>query len=244
MLKTLIIEDEEYIRKGLIKLIGEVTTEISIIGECSSVKEGVILMKNCKPDLVFLDIQLTDGNAFELLDQLDDKDFNIVFITAYQEFALQALKQDAVDYILKPVNKNELEIAISKVLKRPIKGYTPPLNTRNWQEENDRIILRLSDGYQVVNLKELTYCKSDKGYTTFYLENGKSHLSSRSLKTFENKLPVDRFFRVHKSYFVNMKFIDKYDRKGYVVLKNGTEVPVSNRKRDEFLSYFLQTKKD
>ena len=115
MIKALIIEDEEYIRKGLITLIDEITSEISIVGECGSIHDSLILMNACKPNLIFLDINLADGNAFDFLDQIERTDFKIIFITAHEEFALKALKQDAVDYILKPVNRNELESAISKV---------------------------------------------------------------------------------------------------------------------------------
>ena len=183
MLKALIVEDEEYIRKGLIKLIEELSSDISIIGECGSVQDALVLMKACNPDLLFLDIHLADGNAFDFLDQLDRTDFKIIFITAYEEFALQALKKDAVDYILKPLNKQDLDIAISKALKSPTNTYSPPLNTKSWNQENEKIILRLNDGFQVITLQELTYCKSDKGYTTFYMENGNSHLSSRPLKS-------------------------------------------------------------
>ncbi|PHR30823.1 MAG: DNA-binding response regulator [Fluviicola sp.] len=239
MIKALIIEDEEYIRKGLITLIDEITSEISIVGECSSIHDALILMNACKPNLIFLDINLADGNAFDFLDQIERTDFKIIFITAHEEFALKALKQDAVDYILKPVNRNELESAISKVMRSPLENYTPPINTKYWQEENEKIILRLSDGYQVIALDELTHCMSDRGYTTFFLENGNSYMSSRSLKKFEHKLPKNQFFRVHKSYFVNMKYVDKYDRKGYVLLKTGAEIPVASRKKEEFLSYFL-----
>lgn len=241
MVKALIIEDEEYIRKGLRKLVEEITSEISIVGECSSIQDALVLMNACKPNLVFLDINLADGNAFEFLDRTDRTDFNVIFITAHEEFALKALKKDAVDYILKPVNREELETAISKVMRSPVESYSPPTNLQNWQQENEKIILRLNDGYQVITLDELTHCVSDKGYTTFFLENGNSYMSSRPLKRFEDKLPSNRFFRVHKSYFVNMKYVDKYDRKGYIWLKDGTEIPVSSRKKEEFLTFFLRT---
>ncbi|MFK7784226.1 MAG: LytR/AlgR family response regulator transcription factor [Crocinitomicaceae bacterium] len=241
MHKALIIEDEEFIRKGLIKLVEEITSEISIVGECSSVNDALILMNACKPDLVFLDVNLADGNAFEFLDKVERVDFNIIFITAHEEFALKALKKDAVDYILKPVNRDELASAISKVLRSSNVNYASPNNLRSWHEENGKIILRLSDGYQVISLSDLMYCKSDRGYTTFYMSNGSSYMASRPLKKFEEKLPENQFYRVHKSYFVNMAYIDKYDRKGFVLLNGGAEVPVSNRKKEEFLTFFLDS---
>lgn len=242
MNRAIIIEDELYIRKGLASLINDMDEDITVVGECDSVKDAVVLINACKPDLVFLDINLKDGNAFDFLDQVDNNDFKVIFITAYEEYALKALKKDAVDYILKPVNADELCVAVRKALKLNggLHDTVEVDSKKGWKEDNEKIILRLNDGYQVISLSDLMYCMSDKGYTTFFLQNGNSFLSSRPLKKFENKLPNNQFYRVHKSFFVNMDYVDKYDRKGYILLRGGAEVPVSSRRKEEFLSRFLQ----
>jgi two-component system LytT family response regulator len=242
MIKAIIVEDMEYIRKGLISLLEQIEEDsINVIGECASIKEALVLVEACKPDLIFLDINLSDGNAFDFLEQTKECDFKIIFITAYEEYALEAFKQNAIDYLLKPIQADELQKAVEKVLAVTSNSKVAETSNklRNHEEGNSKIILRLSDGYQVVMLSQLLYCKSSGGYTTFFLENGKFYLSSGSLKNFEKRLNAANFFRVHKSFFVNMNFIDKYDRKGYVVLKGGVDVPVSNRKRDAFLKCFL-----
>jgi len=241
MLKTLVIEDETYIRKGLIAKINSLDKELTIIGESGSVKEAVILVKACHPDLIFLDINLLDGNAFDFLDQIEELSFKIIFTTSYEEYALKALKKGAVDFLLKPVEEDELTIAINKVI-----SSTSNINEeqiRNVHEEYNaqqgKLILRLQDSFQVIELKELLYCKSDKGYTTFYLSNGKNYMASKPLKDFESQLPEEIFVRTHQSYFVNINHIDNYNKKELVVLKDGQEIPVSIRKKESFLTKFF-----
>lgn len=242
MIKTLIIEDELYIRKGLVSLINMLNKGISIIGECENVKEAVTVAKACKPDLVFLDINLPDGTAFDFLEQTSKLNFKVVFITAYEEYALQALKNGAVDYILKPVDLDELEIAINKVIKAntTIKEEQITKVRKIWNNENEKLILSLRDTYQVVLLKELTYCTSNKGYTVFHLNNGNSYMTSKPLKEYEDALPKEVFLRTHQSYFVNINYIDAYDKSGYITLKSGKKIPVSTRKKEIFLSKFLK----
>ena len=244
MIKTLVIEDQPYIRARLVKLINDLDKDLLIVGECGSVSEAVITAKSCKPDLVFLDIDLGDGSAFDFLSQMETIDFKIIFTTSYDEYAIQALKVGAVDYILKPVEVEELEIAIEKAIKTNMSEGKKGIKAvqKEWQDESNRLILRLHDSFHVIRFNELMYGVSDKGYTTFYLANGKKIMASKSLKNFEDDLDECKFYRIHKSYFVNLDFIDKYDRKGYVILKDGTEIPVSSRKKDEFLIKFLGEK--
>lgn len=242
MLKTLIVEDELYIRKGLVSLINSLDKNLTILGECESVKEAVTVAKACKPDLIFLDINLTDGNAFDFLEQTTHLNFNVIFITAYEQYALQAIKNGAVDYILKPVDIEELEQAIDKAIQLQSTITTEQVDVIKNQlidRKKDKIILRLQEGFQVINFNELMYCKSDKGYTTFYLENNKSYIASKPLKEFESQLPSQNFYRTHQSYIVNLKYIDKYDKNGYIFLKSGTKIPVSTRRKEEFVNKLL-----
>lgn len=237
-MKSIIVEDKEYIRKGLLNLLSLIDANVEVIGECESVQEALIVTKTCKPELVFLDINLSDGTAFDFLDKMETIDFKIIFITAYEEFALRALKIGAVDYLLKPVDVEELKVALQKVKKLTTADQKNQITKAKqiFNNEGNHIILSFHDSYQVINLDELIYCESDKGYTTFYCSDGKKHLVSKTLKDFEDRLLEANFQRPHQSFMINMKFVDKYDKAGTIYLKNGTKIPVSSRKKETFLS--------
>lgn len=245
-MQSIIVEDKVYIRKGLINLLELIDTDIKVVGECESVKDAVIVANACKPELIFLDINLTDGNAFEFIEQTTHLSFKVIFITAYEEFALKALKMGAVDYLLKPVDVEELKIALNKVKQLSVTEQKEKINVANqvWQNQVDKLILSLQDSFQVVDLNELMYCESDKGYTTFYCNDGKKHLVSKTLKEFEERLANANFTRPHQSFMVNLKFIDKYDKSGVIHLKNGKKIPVSSRKKEQFVTAFLNRNSD
>lgn len=240
-MKAIIVEDKAHIRQGLIHLLTAISSNVNVVGECESVKEAVIVANACKPELVFLDINLTDGTGFDFLDQTEQLDFKVIFITAYEEYALKALKIGAADYLLKPVDIEELKDAIDKVSKLSLDVQKGRITTvkKVINKDANTLILSLQDSFQVIDLKELMYCESDKGYTTFYCSNGEKYMASKTLKEFEPRLSNANFTRPHQSYIVNLKFIDKYDKSGIIHLKNGMKVPVSSRKKDAFLSAFL-----
>ncbi|WP_299125919.1 LytTR family DNA-binding domain-containing protein [uncultured Winogradskyella sp.] len=240
-MKTLLVEDKAYIRKGLLNLLGQIETDVEVIGECASVKEAVVVANACKPDLIFLDINLTDGNAFDFLEQTEHLDFKIIFITAYEEYALKALKIGAVDYILKPVDIKDLEIALNKVKSLHVEEQKQQIQTVKsvWNNDESKLILSLHDSFQVIDLNELMYCESDKGYTSFFCSDGKKHVVSKTLKTFEEQLSAANFIRPHQSFMVNLAFIDKYDKSGVIHLKNSKKIPVSSRKKEQFVTAFL-----
>ncbi|WP_052467130.1 LytR/AlgR family response regulator transcription factor [Psychroserpens damuponensis] len=244
-MKAIIVEDKAYIRKGLLNLLDLLETETQIIGECESVKDAVIVANACKPQLIFLDINLTDGTGFDFIDQTEHLNYKIIFITAYEEFALQALKIGAVDYLLKPVDVDELQIALKKVHALPISEQKKQIQTvkKIWNNEGSQLILSLHDSFQVIDLNELLFCETDKGYTTFYCSDGKKYMVSKTLKEFEEQLSNANFTRPHQSFMVNLKFIDKYDKSGQIHLKNGKKIPVSSRKKESFLSTFLNWNK-
>ena len=244
-MKAIIVEDKAHIRKALTHLLASFNNEITIVGECESVKNAVIVANACKPELIFLDINLSDGTGFEFLEQTDHLNFKVIFITAYEEYALKALKIGAVDYLLKPVDIEELKEAINKVTKLSITIQKEQIKTvkKIFHNESDTLILSLHDSYQLIDLKNLMYCESNKGYTTFYLKDGKKHLASKSLKEFENQLTHNSFSRPHQSFMVNSKFIEKYDKSGTIHLKNGVKIPVSSRKKDFFLNYLFNWNK-
>ena len=240
-MKALIIEDKAYIRKGLRSLLKTIDTGVEVIGECGSVKEGLVVTNACKPDLIFLDINLADGNAFDFLEQIETLSFKVIFITAYQEYALKALKFGAVDYILKPVDIEELEIALKKVKTTTVLNQQQRIKAAKsvYNPDDSKLILSLQDSFQVIALNELIYCESDKGYTTFYCTGNKKYLVSKTLKEFEERLLKSHFIRPHQSFIINLNFIDKYDKSGTIYLKNSKKIPVSSRKKGAFLTSFL-----
>lgn len=243
-MRTLIVEDKPYIRKGLINLLEMIDSSTEILGECGNVKEAVIVAEACKPELIFLDINLPDGNAFDFLAQTDHLNFKVIFITAYEEFALQALKYGAVDYLLKPVDIEELSKALSKVVNHSLQEQKHKIEKvkQLWSPDTNQLILSLQDSFQVIDLQELIYCETDKGYTTFYCTNDRKFMVSKTLKAYESQLAQANFTRPHQSYMVNLKYIDRYDKSGLIHLKNGKTVPVSTRKKDSFLSFFLKNR--
>lgn len=241
-MKALIVEDKAYIRKGLLNLLQLIEAEVEVLGECASVKEAVVVANACKPELIFLDINLLDGNAFDFLEQTEHLIFKVIFITAYEEYALKALKSGAVDYILKPVDVEELKAALNKVKNITVAEQQKQIKTAKtvWNPKDTKLILSLHDSFQVIDLKELMYCESDKGYTTFYCADNKKYVVSKTLKEFEERLTSANFSRPHQSFMVNLKFIDKYEKSGVIYLKNGKKIPVSSRKKEHFLTAFLK----
>ena len=245
-MKALIVEDKEHIRKGLLHILASLDQDIMVIGECESVKDAVIVVNACKPDLIFLDINLTDGTGFDFLNQTENLNFKVIFITAYEEYALQALKIGAVDYLLKPVDVDELKTALEKIKELSIETQKSQIKKVQSVINNDgnTLILSLQDSFQVINLENLMYCESDKGYTTFYLQDGKKHLASKPIKEFEEQLVTNTFIRPHQSFIVNLEFIDKYDKSGTIHLKNGKKIPVSTRKKDSFIKRLFSWDRD
>ena len=238
MIKAIIVEDKPFIRKGLLAMLKMINANISVIEECESVKKAVESVNKHKPDLVFLDINLTDGNAFDFLEQTPNFNYKVIFITAYEEYAIKALKFGAIDYILKPIEIDELQKAINKVIELDIVEQKKQISVTKdaWNGATDKLILSLQDCFQIIETKHLMYCESDKGYTTFYLEDKKRYMASKPLKEFEEQLLGSNFVRPHQSFMVNLNFVDKYDKSGTIHLKNGVKIPVSTRKKESFLS--------
>lgn len=243
-MKTIIVEDKAYIRKGLLSLLESINTDIEVIGECASVNEAVIVANACKPELIFLDINLKDGTGFDFLKQTENLNFKVIFVTAFEEHALKALKIGAVDYILKPIDIDELKVAVEKVKHLSVAKQKQQIETAKevLKNEENKLILSLHDSFQVIALNELLYCESDKGYTTFYCNDGKKHVASKTIKEFEEQLLSANFFRPHQSFMVNSKYIDKYDKSGVIYLKNGKKIPVSSRKKEQFIASFFNLK--
>ena len=245
-IRALIVDDEELARKNLAILIEQHCPTVDVVGEASSASEARKFLKSGEIDLMFLDIEMPNGSGFDLLESLDEPiDFKIIFITAYHEYALRAFKFSAVDYLLKPINYEELKQAVSKV--RPGKEQEPKEKIDTLIENiskkggtMNKIALPSMEGLQFVNLDEIIYCESQDNYTQFFLTDGKRVMVSKTIKHFEELLDPDRFFRVHRSNIINLKYIDKYVKGegGYVVMKQGERIPVSRRRKESFLQLF------
>ncbi len=240
-LQTIIVEDEANSREILRNYIAKYCPDVHLVGEASSIKEGLQLIEDHQLDLIFLDVEMPYGNAFDLLDQVQDRTFETVFVTAYNQYAMDALNHHAAYYLMKPINIDELIKAVAYVLE--ILQKEDALQDRVLKSKlnkvDGKITLPQQDGFQVLNISEILYCKADDNYTEIYLEKQKI-LVSKTLKYFEDALVGFPFARIHKSFLVNVDAIVKYKKGkgGSVVISNGKELLVSSAKKKELLAYF------
>lgn len=241
MKKALIIDDEQRTRELIAKMIESFEMDIVAIPKGENVKSGLEAIKEIQPDLVFLDIQMPDGTGFDLLKAIPDKNFEVIFITAHEEFAIKAIKFSALDYILKPVDPEELRAALERALEtmsgdQKQEPQFEALQHNIQPNQKRRLVLKTQESVHVVELDHIIRCEADRNYTSFYLTEGKKILVSRTLKDYETLLAGHNFLRVQQSHLVNLNFVDRYDKGngGAVVMKDGSEVPLSPAKRDIF----------
>ncbi len=240
-LKAIIIEDEANSREILRNYLAKYCGNVKLLGEAATIKEGLELIGKNTLDLVFLDVEMPFGNAFDLLDQVPDRTFETVFVTAYNQYAMDALNSHAAYYLMKPINIDELVKAVDYVVE--IKQKEDALEDRilkpTLHKVDGKITLPQLDGFQVLNVSDILYCKADDNYTEIYLEKQKI-VVSKTLKYFEDALSGFPFARIHKSYLVNVNEVIKYrkGKGGSVVISNGKELLVSASKKKELLSYF------
>ncbi|CAM4276525.1 LytTR family DNA-binding domain-containing protein [Zobellia roscoffensis] len=240
-LNAILVEDEANSREILRNYLAKYCADVKLVGEAASIQEGLELIKKHDLDLVFLDVEMPFGNAFDLLDQLPDRTFETVFVTAYNQYAMDALNNHAAYYLMKPINIDELIKAVGYV--QEIKEKENELEDMVLQPKlksiQGKITLPQQDGFQVLNVTDILYCKADDNYTEIYLEN-KKILVSKTLKYFEEALASFSFARIHKSYLVNVNEIVKYrkGKGGSVVVSNGKELLVSASKKKDLLAYF------
>jgi len=240
-LKALIVEDEANSREILQNYLSKYCENVTVLGEAASIKEALDFIQKNELDLVFLDVEMPYGNAFDLLDQLPDRDFETVFVTAYNQYAMEALNNHAAYYLMKPINIDELIKAVAYVSDIKTKETALEDQVLNAQlpSVEGKITLPQQDGFQVLNVNDILYCKADDNYTEIHLEK-KKILVSKTLKYFEEALSQYPFARIHKSYLVNVNEVVKYrkGKGGSVVVSNGKELLVSASKKKELLAYF------
>jgi len=247
MIKALIIDDVEKARSALKSDIKTYCPTVQVIGEADSVESGLHLIKNTTPDVIFLDIRMSDGSGFDLIAKLRQQgpiNVQIIFTTAYDEYAIKAFKFSATDYLLKPVDHEDLIQAVQKLKTDTVQSsLTENMellleSMKGMKTSNKRIALNSIDKVQVVNVDDIIQCESQKNYTLFYLINKKQVLVTRTLKDFEDMLEGDNFLRVHHSHLINIKHLKEFVKidGGYAVMSDGSQVPVSVRKKEQLLS--------
>lgn len=240
MIKALIIDDENRTRDLIAKIINSFGLDIVAVSEGESVKTGIEAIQKHKPDLVFLDIQMPDGTGFDVLNSFPEKKFAVIFITAHEEFAIKAIKFSALDYILKPVDPEELksavEFAILSMKDRHEPAQFDALRQNITPTQKRKLVLKTTESVFVVELEEIIRCESDRNYTIVFLTDKRKILISKTLKDYEELLGAYNFMRIHQSHLVNLDFVDRYDKTdgGSVVMKDGSQVPLSPQKKDLF----------
>lgn len=244
MLRAIVIDDNPEIRKKNCTLIKANCPNIVIIGEADSVESGVNIIKELSPDIIFLDIEMSDGTGFDLLQKLSPISFKVIFITAFEDFAIKAFRFSAIDYLLKPLNAYELVDAVKKA-EESLSKETFDIKLNNLfanlerSKNTQNLILKTADRIYSVNIQDIVNCESDKNYTTFYFINAPKLVVSTSLKEYDNLLTPYNFFRTHQSHLINMAYFDHYiktDGGNTVMMKNKRTIPISVRKKEEFLT--------
>lgn len=241
-MKAIIVDDEQKGRNLLKELIVRYCPEVQVLGLAKNALEGIELIKHFSPDLVFLDINMPEIDGFGMLERLDTLNFDLIFVTAYHQHAIRAYKFSAFDYLLKPIDPEELTATIARLIaKKEGLGLQERLgllmkNLENPHKSPTRLTIHSTDGISVLNISEIACLEADGPYTIFHLANQPKIISSRHLKEYDEMLSPNGFFRCHHSFLVNLNHIKKFVRAdNYVILSNGFQAEVSKRRKDEFL---------
>ena len=253
MPSCVIVDDEENAREALKKLLERYfPNKVEVLALADSVESGVKAIHKYMPDIVFLDIEMPYKDGFQLFDYFKKPGFDVIFTTAYRHYAIDAFKTSAMDYLLKPVNYIDLQTALrhyeEKEKQRSRQQRLEVLlgNLNAGSEITQKIALPTLSGYQMVKAGHIIYCQSDSNYTKIFIINEPSVLVSKTLKLIEELLPQDMFFRIHKSYLVNLNFVKSYINKDghYVVLDDGTRLDVAFRRTEEFVRALTRQNKN
>lgn len=235
MITAIIVDDELHGRENLKKIIETYCPEIEIVGLADSVINAMELVSVHKPDAVFLDINMPVLDGFDFLEEYEDRNFMVVFVSAHEEFGINAVKAGVADYLLKPINIKELKLTVKKLLSlknKTIKAEIVPEN-----EKNDKLVLPASHGFNVLIFDDLIRLEAEGCYTKVVIRDGKDKIISHTLKDFENTLPKQLFFRIHKSHLINLKYIKEYSTRSgnFVTMTDGSKIEISRRKAPEFI---------
>lgn len=245
-IQTIVIEDEAKSMHVICDLIEQFTTDLALIGTADSVEKSVRLIESRSPHLVVLDIQIADGTGFDVLRKLSYRNFELICITAYDNYAVEAFRFSAIDYLLKPIGIPEFKEAVDRARKRimekdkqqQIDALLYNLSLQNTQDR--KIGIATLSGCEFVDLKEIIWCNADGNYTTFHLANNVKLISSRHLGSYEGLLCANNFFRIHNTSIINLRFIKSYvkGKNGYVIMANGARLEIAQRRKGDFLDRF------
>jgi len=241
-IRIFLVEDEQPCRDALRSFLSRGCPEASIVGEAASLAEAIIVLPTLSPDLILLDVDLGDGTGFDLLDRFPKPNFNVVFTTAHDEFALRAFRYSALDYLLKPVDPEDLiEAVLKAAMPRESLDYHRQIDQLRHQTSTrrfDRITLNTGDGLLFIGTEEITRLEAQGNYSFVFLENGERHLAAQSLAGFEEMLPAPPFFRAHQSHMVNTKFVRKLakDEGDSLLMTDKSIIPLARRRKEAFIS--------
>ncbi len=239
MIKAMIVDDKMASIELLKWLISQHCPEISLVGQACSVEEAIPIIREREPDILFLDIQMPKQNGFDLLSGIGKWEFEVVFTTAYNEFAIQAIRYSALDYLLKPIDAGDLVKAVERFKVKRI--YAPAGEElyrnfiQNLSNKEKKLALTGVTDIHYVSLDEIIRLQAERNYTRFYFTDAKTFVSARTLKEYEELLPSDEFIRTHRTHLINKRFVSQYDREGFLLLKDGSRVEVSRRKKEQVL---------
>ncbi len=250
MLKALLVDDENKSRESLKILIEDFCSGVEVVAMASTVDEALTALNTTSPNIVFLDIRMNKETGFDFLNRCNKIDFQVVFTTAYSEYAIDAIKFSALDYLLKPINIEDLKNAIAKAEKKfsgdDLKEKVDFLlqNFKVDSSDNFKLVLPTSEGLIFINFKDILYCEASSNYTIFHMRDSKKYVVSKTLKEYEDLLVNYNFFRIHNSFLINLREIVKYVKGdgGYVVLSNDKSLDVSKRKKEFFLTKLSTSK--
>ena len=247
MLKAIIVDDEENNREGLAKMIDQFCHDIKVVSTVQSVALAKKAIEEHQPNIVFLDIEMPGSNGFSLLEEMQNPNFEVIFTTAHADYAIKAIKFAALDYLLKPININELKTAVEKAISSLDNNSNGTLlkkkyevlreNRKNESFDFEKIALPTSDGIDFYEINEILRCEADRAYCKFHMLDGRKVMVSKPLKEFEELLEECMFFRVHKSNMVNLRQIKKYikGKGGYIILSDDSHVDVSVRRKEALM---------
>jgi len=242
MIKTIILEDEAKSRSSLRKKLTEFCPEIHIVAEGENGREGIALIEKHKPQLIFLDIEMPELNGFEMLNAIEEKNFHVVFTTAYDQYAIKAIKYAAFDYLLKPVDIEELKSAVARAAGIDTINMNKQVellqqNIQHPKKQLNKLAIPTLEGLLFYDINDIIQLEANSNYTNIFFVNNTKIIASKTLKEFEELLPSDIFFRTHHSHLINLNYIKRYIKGdgGQIELQNGSYVDVSRRKKEEFL---------
>lgn len=256
-LRALVVDDEEYARKNLTMMLEEHCPEIEVIGQASGKEQAKAIIESSHPDVVFLDIRMPSGaEGFDLLDEIERKEFLVVFVTAFKDYAIRAFNASAIYYILKPIDVDELKIAAEKLVQTQMTYQSAPENYVTYfdslkdlsnnlrdNKHSSRIAISHTKGLKIFEDDSITHLEASGNCTTIYFKDGTRYLDTRTMKTYENLLNPDRFCRVHKSHIINLDLLKEYRNEDghFAILEGAIKIPVARNRVSEFVKMLKES---